>query len=86
MSSLYIFVKSLLKLDKQTIRKNALSQRSSLTKVSFWELNEELLNQFILFDWEKVNVVHLFLPISEKKEVDTFEFINFFIYILSYML
>lgn len=65
-------------MDKLSIRNSAIAQRNSLSKATFWQLNDELLQQFIAFDWFKIKCVHLFLPILERREVDTFEFISFF--------
>nr|WP_294896511.1 5-formyltetrahydrofolate cyclo-ligase [uncultured Pedobacter sp.] len=65
-------------MEKQNLRKQAILEREKISKSVFWQLNDELLAHFITFDWSKINTVHLFLPIVEKREVDTFEFINFF--------
>ncbi len=69
---------TLKKLDKTSIRNTAIAERKSLSKALFWQLNDDLLQQFTLFKWEKINCVHLFLPILERREVDTFELISFF--------
>ncbi len=65
-------------MEKEKLRQQAASFREKLTKKEFWLLNDELLAQFIQFDWSAIKTLHLFLPIVEKREVDTFEFINFF--------
>lgn len=65
-------------MDKQLLRKHALLQRDQLPKNVFWQLNDELVKQLAQFNWSAIHVLHLFLPIVERKEVDTFEFVNFF--------
>ncbi|HEX7367581.1 MAG TPA: 5-formyltetrahydrofolate cyclo-ligase [Pelobium sp.] len=65
-------------MEKQILRRQAIQQRETLTKSEFWVLNDCLLQQLVKFDWSKVSTLHLFLPIVEKKEIDTFEFIHFF--------
>lgn len=63
---------------KHILRKQAILERSELSKSQFWLLNDQLLTHFVKFEWSTISTVHLFLPITEKKEIDTFEFINFF--------
>lgn len=63
---------------KKNIRKRVLAQRQSLSNQEFWALNEELLKQVSTIDWSKYKYVHLFLPIRENREIDTFELISFF--------
>lgn len=65
-------------MEKHLLRQHAINLRTQLAKKDFWRLNDELLTQFTKFDWSLVKVVHLFLPIAERKEIDTFEFIHFF--------
>lgn len=65
-------------MEKQSLRKQAVLQREQLSKSDFWKLNDQLLNNFKDFDWSKITTVHIFLPIVERKEVDTFELIHFF--------
>ncbi|MFC5283599.1 5-formyltetrahydrofolate cyclo-ligase [Pedobacter alpinus] len=65
-------------MDKLSIRNKAIAERNSLSRANFWQLNDDLLRQFTAFNWSEIKCVHLFLPITERKEVDTFEFINFF--------
>jgi len=64
-------------LEKQQLRQQAIILREKLTRAEFWQLNDALLKQFSAFDWSAIKTVHLFLPIVERREVDTFEFINF---------
>ncbi|WP_017257923.1 5-formyltetrahydrofolate cyclo-ligase [Pedobacter arcticus] len=65
-------------MEKQDLRKQVTLEREKLSKNQFWLLNDSLLVLFSKLDWSKINTVHLFLPIVEKKEIDTFEFIHFF--------
>ncbi len=65
-------------MEKQTLRKQALLQREKLSKSLFWQLNDQILAHLTKFDWSEIHTVHLFLPIVEKMEIDTFEFIHFF--------
>ena len=65
---LYLPAIVLNKLDKGLLR----------SKTQFWQLNDELLTEFSKFNWSRFKAVHLFLPIVEKREVDTYEFIHFF--------
>lgn len=55
-----------------------ISKRNSLSKADFWKLNDGILNQISKIDWSKYQYVHLFLPIKENNEVDTFEILFFF--------
>lgn len=61
---------------KADIRKQALLQRKGLSTQEVSDLSVALLNQFRQLDLSKVNVLHLFLPIAEKNEPDTFLFIE----------
>lgn len=65
-------------MDKKTLRKEALAKRLALSSKDYWYLNDLLLEQIKAFDWSRVNYLHLFLPIKEKKEVDTFEILSYF--------
>lgn len=65
-------------MEKQALRKQAILEREQLSKSRFWLLNDLLLSQIAIFDWSTIKTLHLFLPIVEKKEIDTFEFIHFF--------
>ena len=57
---------------KQEIRKQFLHQRLMLSEVDYEEFNQQLLNQFKTLDLTSVSVIHLFLPIKERREPDTF--------------
>ncbi|GGI26801.1 5-formyltetrahydrofolate cyclo-ligase [Pedobacter mendelii] len=57
---------------KSEIRKQALKSRLSLSDEEYKTLNNELLKQFIALDFDRVKTIHVFLPITEKKEPNTF--------------
>jgi 5-formyltetrahydrofolate cyclo-ligase len=57
---------------KSEIRKQALEERLSLSESEYEKLNESLLDHFKTIDFSKINVIHIFLPIIEKKEPNTF--------------
>ncbi|MFC3561297.1 5-formyltetrahydrofolate cyclo-ligase [Pedobacter jamesrossensis] len=57
---------------KVEIRKRALKERLSLTDEEYKKLNNSLLNQFKSLDFYEVKTIHVFLPIIEKKEPNTF--------------
>ncbi|GGH12386.1 MULTISPECIES: 5-formyltetrahydrofolate cyclo-ligase [Pedobacter] len=61
---------------KAEIRKKALKDRLLLTDATYDALNQALLNQFKTLDFGKIKTLHLFLPITEKKEPDTFPMID----------
>jgi len=54
------------------------SKRKKLSKAEFWRLNDGILEEIKKMDWTKYHYVHLFLPIKENNEVDTFEILSFF--------
>ncbi|TCD14837.1 5-formyltetrahydrofolate cyclo-ligase [Pedobacter psychrodurus] len=57
---------------KAEIRKQALQDRLLLSDTGYEELNETLLKQFKTLDFSEIKTLHIFLPISEKKEPNTF--------------
>jgi 5-formyltetrahydrofolate cyclo-ligase len=59
-------------LTKAEIRKQFIAKRKQLSQAEYDHLNQELLKQFQQLDFSGVNVIHLFLPIHERKEPDTF--------------
>ena len=63
---------------KQNLRLNAIAQRLAIKRSEYWRLNEEIINQIKMIDWSQYNYVHVFLPIKEKNEVDTFEILSYF--------
>jgi 5-formyltetrahydrofolate cyclo-ligase len=57
---------------KAEIRKQYITKRKQLSQAEYDRLNQELLQQFQQLDLSAVKVIHLFLPIHERKEPDTF--------------
>lgn len=57
---------------KNQIRKQALEDRLSLSDSKHRELNKAVLKQFKTLDFNGIKTIHIFLPIKEKKEPDTF--------------
>lgn len=57
---------------KAEIRKLYTAKRKQLSQANYDYLNQELLKQFQQLDLSAVKVIHLFLPIHERKEPDTF--------------
>jgi 5-formyltetrahydrofolate cyclo-ligase len=57
---------------KAEIRKQALKDRLLLNDSTYHALNESLLKQFKTLDFKQIKTLHIFLPITEKKEPDTF--------------
>lgn len=53
-----------------------MSWRGELTTAEVAAYSRELLRQFSLIDLTGVKTIHLFIPIAEKKEPDTFLFID----------
>jgi len=63
-------------MNKAEIRKQASARRKMLSEEDIARLSKMLLAQFCRLDFSDVHVVHLFLPIAEKKEPDTFMLIS----------
>lgn len=63
-------------MQKAEIRKKALKNRLLLGNEEYEKLNWQLLQQFKLIDISKVKTLHIFLPIMDKKEPNTFLFIG----------
>ncbi|WP_145858045.1 5-formyltetrahydrofolate cyclo-ligase [Pedobacter suwonensis] len=61
---------------KSQIRKQALKDRSSLSDSAYNELNTALLKQFKTLNFSSIKTAHIFLPIKERKEPDTFMLIG----------
>lgn len=61
---------------KSEIRKQAILRRNELTSENFNSLNLQLLEQFKTIDFSNTHVIHVFIPIEEKREPDTFLMIN----------
>jgi len=71
-SVMFIFVL----MTKKELRKVAMEQRMLLSNDEVETYSRGLLEQFSLIDLSSVKTIHLFLPIGEKKEPDTFLFID----------
>lgn len=65
---------------KKEIRNKMRLKRLSLSKSEFWDLNDKILERIKSIDWSVYQCVHIFLPIKENNEVDTFEILSFFKY------
>jgi 5-formyltetrahydrofolate cyclo-ligase len=57
---------------KAEIRKQALQDRLLLSDTEYEELSEALLKQFKSLNFSQIKTLHIFLPITEKKEPNTF--------------
>jgi 5-formyltetrahydrofolate cyclo-ligase len=64
--------------DKAILRKLFLEKRQKLTRSEYWILTDALMDQVKLFNWSDYRMVHVFMPISKKNEVDTFSILNYF--------
>lgn len=63
-------------MNKIEIRKKALQERKSLSEDEVAVLSVKLLEQFTRLDFSGVRIVHIFLPIKQKNEPDTFLMID----------
>lgn len=63
-------------MNKAEIRKQETARRIALTAKQLVELSEKLTVQFGALDFTAVQTLHIFLPIAEKKEPDTFMLIR----------
>ena len=63
-------------MNKAAIRKQASARRKVLSEEEVARLSKGLLEQFSRIDFSTMHVVHLFLPIAEKREPDTFMLIR----------
>ncbi|WP_316810554.1 5-formyltetrahydrofolate cyclo-ligase [Pedobacter heparinus] len=61
---------------KAELRKHAVLQRKGLSEEQAALYSRTLLGHFALQDFSSVKTVHVFLPIAEKKEPDTFLLID----------
>jgi len=57
---------------KAEIRKQALKERLLLNNAEYESLCEALLDKFKTLDFSQIKTLHIFLPITEKKEPNTF--------------
>ncbi len=61
---------------KAELRKAAIGQRKDLSEAEVEALSLLLLERFARFDFSEIKTIHVFLPIEEKKEPDTFLLID----------
>lgn len=61
---------------KAEIRKIELARRKALSVEQVELMSRALLEQFKELDFSEVSTVHIFLPIEEKREPDTFLFVE----------
>lgn len=64
---------------KSEIRKQALKERLAIDHKHYEALNAALLNHFTTLDLSEVKTIHLFLPIKEKNEPNTFLLIEWLV-------
>jgi 5-formyltetrahydrofolate cyclo-ligase len=63
-------------LTKKDIRKQYLEKRLNLQVDEITTLNRELLDQCRQLDYSAYRMAHIFLPITEKKEADTYALVH----------
>jgi len=63
-------------MNKSTLRKQESLRRNALSGEEVILLSKRLLKQFSILDFKGINTVHVFLPILEKNEPDTFMLIS----------
>jgi 5-formyltetrahydrofolate cyclo-ligase len=63
---------------KSDIRKTFLERRKNLSRSQYWNLNGKIVEQVAHINWQQFKLIHLFMPISENKEVDTFSLLEYF--------
>jgi len=61
---------------KQELRKTYLAKRMELSPQQYADFNDALLNQFKKIDLGTINCVSLFLPMLERREPNTFNFVD----------
>lgn len=60
------------KMDKSSLRKSYLSARKSLTPLEIQSKNHLISQRLIHFvPWQKLKLIHLYLPMLDNKEIDT---------------
>jgi len=64
--------------NKASIRQIFLERRKNLSRSQYWSLNEKIVAQVAHINWGQFQTVHLFMPISENKEIDTFSLLEYF--------
>ena len=68
---------SSLKKDKDVLRQTFLARRQALSSEQLSAFNQQICQLLIEFiAWDQIKVMHLYLPIIGKNEVDTYPIIN----------
>lgn len=63
-------------MDKKGLRKIFLKERTLLSEEDRSRANGKIMERFRQLNWKGVEYVHLFLPITEKGEIDTLSLID----------
>jgi 5-formyltetrahydrofolate cyclo-ligase len=71
-----LFIVTFVLMTKKEHRKVAGEQRRLLSEAEVAEYSRALLDHFSSFDFSGLKTIHIFIPIVEKKEPDTFIFID----------
>ena len=61
---------------KIEIRESIKQDKAQLSQIDVSRLSLRMLNRFSSLDFSSIKTIHTFLPIAEKKEPDTFVFID----------
>ena len=64
-------------MNKELIRKNILEKREMLSDENKCALLQSVIDQMGNYDFSKIKTVHIYLPIKQKNEIDTFPIIHF---------
>lgn len=64
-------------MNKTELRKIALKKREQLGEKQGVEMLSKVLEHFSEFDFSNIKIVHVYLPIKRKHEMDTFKVIDF---------
>ncbi len=66
------------KKDKAVLRQIYLSRRQALTPEQVSTLNQQIYRSLIEFiSWDRIKMIHLYLPITTQNEVDTYPVIDY---------
>jgi 5-formyltetrahydrofolate cyclo-ligase len=64
--------------NKTEIRRTFLERRKNLGRSQYWILNGQIVEQIARINWSQFKLVHLFMPITDNKEIDTFSILEYF--------
>lgn len=64
-------------MNKTELRKSAIQKREQLSEKQGEEMLSKLIEHFSEFDFSTIKIVHIYLPIKRKHEIDTFKVIDF---------